>query len=92
MFAPSVPHTHTYALPPHTHIHPHTQAAAKAAAAASLAAPVQLKGTLARMDPAQLIQHLDISIDVQPLQDFSIAPPVGAPLHTCAHHAGCLAA
>eukprot|EP00983_Pelagomonas_calceolata_P075409 1153000-Pelagomonas_calceolata.AAC.1 len=50
--------------------------AAKKAAAAAAAAPVKLKGTLARMDPAQLIQHLNIDIDVQPLQEFSIAPPV----------------
>ncbi|KAF5836598.1 hypothetical protein DUNSADRAFT_5715 [Dunaliella salina] len=52
------------------------QEAAKKAAAAAAAAPVKLKGTLARMDPAQLIQHLNIDIDLQPLQDFSIAPPM----------------
>lgn len=49
------------------------QAAAKAAAAAK---PVRLKGTLARMDPAQLIQHLEFNVDVRPLQDCSIVPPV----------------
>jgi hypothetical protein len=52
------------------------QAAKKAAAAAPAAAPVKLKGTLARMDPAQLIQHLNIDINVQSLQDVSSAPPV----------------
>jgi len=41
------------------------------------------------MDPAQLIQHLNIEIDVQPLKECSIAPPVSlrvsAPGMQCAH-------
>lgn len=38
----------------------------------------RLKNQLARMDPAELVRVLDFELDLQPLQDFSIVPPVSA--------------
>lgn len=45
--------------------------------AVSVATPAgKLKGSMAHMDPAELVKHLDVSIDLQPLHEYSVVPPV----------------
>lgn len=52
-----------------------THALQGAKGAAVAAAP--LRGTLAHMDPSELVKVLDVDIDVTPLIEFSVEKPVG---------------
>ncbi len=53
-----------------------TKASQSAPAAPSADTPAPLKASMARLDPVELVRMLDLNIDVAPLQDCSIVPPV----------------